>query len=170
MQALALMKTLGSAPMRDDLCAECMHAHRSAPLATLTSVRWYLAGDAAPGGRTTKASQPRRAIQGNLHKHADNVLLTRGGKETRKRGGMAKTGAGRKIRLWKRKGTVKSFVTHVREREDVGWMKTVKLITPAVRDASSIERNDGKERLCGPRQDGWGDGSGMLCHLVERAV
>lgn len=80
MQALALMKTLGSAPMRDDLCAECMHAHRSAPLATLTSVRWYLAGDAAPGGRTTKASQPRRAIRGNLHKHADNVLLTRGGK------------------------------------------------------------------------------------------
>lgn len=57
-----------------------------------------------------------------------------------------------------------------REAEDVGWVKTVKVITPAGRDASSTERNDGKELPCGPRQDGWRDGSGMLCHLVERAV
>lgn len=41
-------------------------------------------------------------------------------------------------------------------------MKTVKVITPAVRDACSSERNDGKERLCGPRQDGWRDGSGYV--------
>lgn len=41
---------------------------------------------------------------------------------------------------------------------------------PAVHDESSAERNDGTERLCGPRGDGWMEGSGMLCHLVERAV
>lgn len=55
-------------------------------------------------------------------------------------------------------------------RHDAGWMKTAKQIAPAVRDASGAERNDEKERLCGPRHDGWREGSGMLCHLVERAV
>lgn len=41
---------------------------------------------------------------------------------------------------------------------------------PGVQDESSTERNEGKERPCGPRPDGWMEGSGMLCHLVERAV
>lgn len=41
---------------------------------------------------------------------------------------------------------------------------------PAARDESSGERNEGKERLCGLRRDEWMEGSGMLCHLVERAV
>lgn len=63
---------------------------------------------------------------------------------------------------------MKSFAA--RFGEDVEWMKTGKLITPAVRDASSTERDDGVERLSGPRQDGWRGGIWMLCHLLGGAV
>lgn len=91
----------------------------------------------------------------------------------------AEEGRGRE-QLWRGKGTMTMPVLSVweRERERARWIKrrTGRLVAPelgdrrAAWDESSAQRNEGKERLCGPRRDGWMEGRGMLCHLVERAV
>lgn len=89
----------------------------------------------------------------------------------------AEEGRGRE-QLWRGKGTMTMPVLSVWERERARWIKrrTGRLVAPelgdrrAAWDESSAQRNEGKERLCGPRRDGWMEGRGMLCHLVERAV
>lgn len=62
------------------------------------------------GGMPTKAFVLQWAMQQNLHKHADSVLLTEGKKGIEKSRETTKTEEGRKTQLWKRKGSVKMFV------------------------------------------------------------
>lgn len=128
------------------------------------------------GGRPTKAFVLQWAVRQKLHKYADSVLLMEGKKEIEKRKGKAKTEEGRKIQLWKRKGSVEVPVLCVWDRTCWIKRKTGRYVVPglrdrvAVQDESSAGRFKGKERLCGLRRDGWMEGSGMLCHLLERAV
>lgn len=62
------------------------------------------------GGRPTKAFVSQRAVQQNLHKGADSILLTgRGGKEIEESRDAAETEDGREIQLRKKEDGVKGF-------------------------------------------------------------
>lgn len=76
------------------------------------------------GGRPTKAFVSQRAVQQNLHKGADSILLTgRGGKEIEESRDAAETEDGREIQLWKKEDGVKGFALCVCLEEWVRWIE-----------------------------------------------
>lgn len=76
------------------------------------------------GGRPTKAFVSQRAVQQNLHKDADSILLTgRRGKEIEESRDAAETEDGREIQLWKKEDGVKGFALCVCLEEWVRWIE-----------------------------------------------